>query len=234
MNPFALLADVILWVVYALVMAALAAVLFSWCRSLRMRGGTKGSNGVPQTGIKAVAVSHLKYKRVPHVLATEQEAIRLAERYGEDVTKARIAALLHDTTKKLDMEEQMALCRKYDIPLDELEQRALKLLHAKTGAAIARDVYGVDDDIYTAIFWHTTGHAHMTRLEKIIYLADYIEATRDFPGVEELRRVCYEEGLDAGMVLGLSMTVEEMKARGNPVHSATLAALADLKGTREI
>ena len=56
MNPFALLADVILWVVYALVMAALAAVLFSWCRSLRMRGGTKGSNGVPQTGIKAVAI----------------------------------------------------------------------------------------------------------------------------------------------------------------------------------
>ena len=184
--------------------------------------------------LRAVAVSHLKYKRVPHVLATEQEAIRLAERYGEDVTKARVAALLHDTTKKLDMEEQMALCRKYDIPLDELEQHALKLLHAKTGAAIARDVYGVDDDIYTAIFWHTTGHAHMTRLEKIIYLADYIEATRDFPGVEELRRVCYEEGLDAGMVLGLTMTVEDMEARGNPVHSATLAALADLKGTREI
>ena len=184
--------------------------------------------------LRAVAVSHLKYKRVPHVLATEQEAIRLAERYGEDVTKARVAALLHDTTKKLDMEEQMALCRKYDIRLDELEQKALKLLHAKTGAAIARDVYGVDDDIYTAIFWHTTGHARMTRLEKIIYLADYIEATRDFPGVEELRRVCYEEGLDAGMVLGLSMTVEEMKARGNPVHSATLAALADLNGTREI
>ncbi len=68
---------------------------------------------------------------------TEQEAIRLARRYGADETDARIAALLHDCTKKLDMEQQLALCRRYDIRLDELEQHALKLLHAKTGAAVA-------------------------------------------------------------------------------------------------
>lgn len=82
--------------------------------------------------LRPIALSYLKPKRMPHVLGTEQEAVRLAERYGADVTKARIAALLHDCTKKLDMDEQLALCRHYGIPLDELEQKALKLLHSKT------------------------------------------------------------------------------------------------------
>ena len=179
--------------------------------------------------LRPVALSYLKHKRIPHVLGTEQEAVRLAERYGADVEKARVAALLHDCTKKLTMEEQMELCRKYGIQLDELEQKALKLLHAKTGAAIARDVFGVDDDIYTAIWYHTTGHANMTKLEKIIYLADYIEPSRDFPGVEELRSVCYED-LDKGLLKGLEMTIEEMTAMGNPVHHATIEARDALKG----
>ena len=187
---------------------------------------------LPLEQLRPVALSYLKNQRIPHVLGTEQEAIRLAEHYGADVHKARVAALLHDCTKKLGMEDQMALCSRYQIALDQLEQNALKLLHAKTGAAIARDVFGVDDEIYTAIYWHTTGHAHMTQMEKILYLADYIEPTRDFPGVDQLRKVCYES-LDAGMIMGLSMTVEDMKERGNPVHSATLAALKDLKGTEE-
>ena len=178
--------------------------------------------------LRPVALSYLKHKRIPHVLGTEQEAIRLAIRYGADVEKARVAALLHDCTKKLEMEEQMALVRKYDIPLDELEQKALKLLHAKTGAEIARDVFGVDDEIYRAIQWHTTGRADMSLLEKVMYLADYIEPTRDFPGVDELRRTVYED-LDRGLAMGLSMTVEEMHERGNPVHSATLAALKYLE-----
>ena len=179
--------------------------------------------------LRPVALSYLKHKRIPHVLGTEQEAIRLAERYGADVEKARRAALLHDCTKKLDREEQLALCRRYGIQLDELEQKALKLLHSKTGAAIARDVFGVDDDIYSAIWYHTTGHAHMTKLEKIIYLADYIEPSRDFPGVDTLRKVCYED-LDKGLLLGLEMTIEEMTAMGNPVHRATLEARDWLKG----
>lgn len=179
--------------------------------------------------LRPVALSYLKHKRIPHVLGTEQEAIRLAERYGADVEKARRAALLHDCTKKLDMEEQLALCRRYGIQLDELEQKALKLLHSKTGAAIARDVFGVDDDIYSAIWYHTTGHAGMTKLEKIIYLADYIEPSRDFPGVDKLRKVCYED-LDRGLLMGLEMTIEEMTSMGNPVHHATIEAREALKG----
>ena len=109
---------------------------------------------LPLSQLRPVALSYLKHRRIPHVLGTEQEAVRLAERYGGDVEKARVAALLHDCTKKLDMEEQLALCKQYGIELDELEQQALKLLHAKTGAAIARDVFGVDDEIYSAIWYH--------------------------------------------------------------------------------
>ena len=184
---------------------------------------------LPLRALRPVALSYLKHKRIPHVLGTEQEAIRLAERYGADVEKARVAALLHDCTKKLDMDEQLALCRHYGIQLDELERQALKLLHAKTGAAIARDVFGVDDEVYRAIWWHTTGHAGMTLLEKIMYLADYIEPSRDFPGVDKLRAVCYKD-LDEGLLMGLEMTIEEMTSMGNPVHHATIEARDALKG----
>ena len=184
---------------------------------------------LPLDQLRPVALSYLRHKRIPHVLGTEQEAIRLAERYGADVEKARVAALLHDCTKKLDMDEQLALCRHYGIQLDELERRALKLLHAKTGAAVARDVFGVDDEIYRAIWWHTTGHANMTLLEKIIYLADYIEPSRDFPGVDKLRAVCYKD-LNEGLLTGLEMTIEEMTGMGNPVHRATIEARDALKG----
>ncbi|WP_295858229.1 bis(5'-nucleosyl)-tetraphosphatase (symmetrical) YqeK [uncultured Oscillibacter sp.] len=184
---------------------------------------------LPPEKLRPTALSFLKHARIPHVLGTEQEAVRLALRYGADVDRARTAALLHDCTKRLEMDEQLALCAQYGIELDELEQQALKLLHAKTGAAVARDRFGVDDEIYSAIFWHTTGHADMTLLEKVIYLADYIEPTRSFPGVGALRAACYED-LDKGLLMGLEMTVEEMKERGNPVHSATLAAIEYLKG----
>ena len=198
-----------------------------------LRQGLYGTNAdlkhLSISQLRPVALSYLKHKRIPHVLGTEQEAIRLAERYGVDVEKARVAALLHDCTKKLDMESQLALCDHYGIELDELEQVSLKLLHSKTGAALARDVFGVDEEIYNAIWWHTTGHANMTLLEKIIYLADYIEPSRDFPGVDKLRSVCYKD-LNEGLLLGLEMTIREMTDMGNPVHRATLEARDALKG----
>lgn len=173
--------------------------------------------------LRPIALSYLKPKRMPHVLGTEQEAVRLARQYGADETQARIAALLHDCTKKLDMDQQLALCRQYGIPLDDLEQHALKLLHAKTGAAIARDVFGVDDAVYRAIYWHTTGHADMTLLEKIIYLADYIEPSRDFPGVDDLRRAVHAD-LDRGLLKALDDSIRDMQQWGNPVHHNTLDA----------
>ena len=176
-----------------------------------------------------IALSYLKAKRCAHVLGTAATAVKLAEKYGADVHRAEVAGLLHDCTKKLSMPEQLALCEKYGIALDALEKKALKLLHAKTGAALARDVFGVDDEIYNAILWHTTGKPDMTVLEKVIYLADFIEPTRDFPGVDALRRTVWED-LDRGLLMGLEMTVEEMEEMGNPIHVNTLAARDYLKG----
>ena len=107
--------------------------------------------------------------------------------------------------------------------LENLEQNALKLLHAKTGAAIARDVFAVDDAVYRAIYWHTTGHADMTLLEKIIYLADYIEPSRDFPGVDDLRQAVHAD-LDRGLLKALDDSIQDMRQWGNPVHHNTLDA----------
>lgn len=173
--------------------------------------------------LRCVALSYLKPKRMAHVLGTEAEAVRLARRYGVDEREARTAALLHDCTKNLMLPEQLALCEKYGVRLDEMQTWALKLQHAITGAEVARDVFGVSDAVYEAIRWHTTGKADMKKLEKVIYLADYIEPTRDFPGVEELRRAVYED-LDRGLLLGLQMSVQEMENWGNPVHEDTLHA----------
>ena len=181
--------------------------------------------------LRPIALSYLKPKRMSHVLGTEQEAAFLAEKYGADVTAARIAALLHDCTKKLDLPQQLSLCRHYAIPLDEMERNYLKLLHSKTGAAVARDRFGVSDEIYNAIFYHTTGKADMTLLEKIIYLADYIEPSRSFPGVEELRTAVHED-LDRGLCRALADSIVELQGYGSPVHPNTQEALSYIQ--REI
>ncbi|MCI9001737.1 MAG: nicotinate (nicotinamide) nucleotide adenylyltransferase [Oscillibacter sp.] len=195
-------------------------------------GTTADLKSLPLERLRPVALSCLHHRRIPHVLGTEQEAIHLAERWGGDVAKARRAALLHDCTKKLSLAEQLEVAERFQVPLDEMERREIKLLHAKTGAGIAETVFGTDEEITNAIRWHTTGRGGMTLLEKIIYLADYIEPTRSFPGVEKLRRVCYED-LDAGLLLGLEMTIEEMEKRGASIHPKTLEARDALKGQRE-
>lgn len=180
--------------------------------------------------LRAAAQSYLKAKRIAHVLGTEEEAARLAERWGAEVLPARRAAILHDCTKYFTGPEQLKLCEKYGIVLDKLEQEIVKLQHAPTGAALARFVFGEEPAVCDAIRWHTTGRADMTLLEKIIYLADYIEPNRDFPGVEGLRRMAYDD-LDAAVLRGLEMTVAEMKERKLRVHPRTLEAAAFLRRT---
>lgn len=179
--------------------------------------------GLSPDQLRPIALSYLKPRRMPHVLGTEEEAVRLARQCGADETQARVAALLHDCTKKLAPEEQLALCRKYDIQLDELERQEPHLLHAKTGAALARDVFGVEDAVYWAIYWHTTGHADMTALEKVLYLADYIEPGRDFPGVEQLRRAVHAD-LETGLLQALNDSIQENTQRGRSVHHNTADA----------
>lgn len=207
----------------------LAPAVYGYILRERLYGTAADLKNLSLAQLRPVALSCLNPRRVPHVLGTEQEAIHLAERWGADVDKARRAALLHDCTKKLNLEEQLAVAERFHVPLDEMERREIKLLHAKTGAGIAETVFGTDGEITEAIRWHTTGRAHMTLLEKVIYLADYIEPTRDFPGVEALRRTCYQD-LDAGLLLGLEMTIREMEERGAPIHPRTLEARDALKG----
>ncbi len=173
--------------------------------------------------LRACSYYMMKQKRVPHVMGVEEEAAKLARRWGADETLARRAGALHDCTKYWTLEENTALCAKYGVALDELEQKAVKLLHSKTGACIAKYVFGEPEEVCQAIFWHTTAKEDMTLLEKIIYMADYIEPNRDFAGVERLRALSYKD-LDKALLLGVETTIQEMEERGLPIHKRTLMA----------
>ena len=182
--------------------------------------------------LREKAHAMLKPKRVPHVLGCEQEAVRLAERWGEDVYDAAAAGILHDITKKLTTAEQLILCDKYGIIIDMSVAGTDKTLHQITGAAVAYHEFGVSEKIRDAIRWHTTGKPEMTCLEKIIYLADYIEPNRCFDGVERIRALSYES-LDAAMEDGLRMTMEDLTSRGNPILEVSAQAYEWFKSRRE-
>lgn len=173
--------------------------------------------------LRAKVMPYLTEKRIAHVLGCENEAVSLANRWGEDPECAAVAGILHDITKKLSAEEQLKLCEKYGIINDAAEVANPKLLHAKTGAAFARELFGIEDDIYGAIRWHTTGKPDMTLLEKIIYLADFVEPTRNFPGVEELRELCFED-IDAAMAKGLEMSLEFIRSGGAEPYKDSVEA----------
>ena len=174
---------------------------------------------------------YLSWHRVAHVTGCESESVKLAMHYGEDAELAAEAAILHDITKKLKYDEQLILCREYGIICDKAQLENEKLLHALTGAALAADRFGVCEAVREAIRWHTTGKPDMSILEKIIYLADYIEPTRDFEGVEKLRELAYEN-LDEAMILGLEMGLEELSRCGIEPHKDSAEALNWYKNRR--
>lgn len=173
--------------------------------------------------LRKKAYALLKSNRVAHVVGTESEAVKLAMKWGEDPENAAEAAILHDITKKLSLSEQLILCDKYGIMNDAVEEHNVKLLHAKTGAAMAKELFNISNEVYEAIRWHTTGKTDMTLLEKIIYMADYIEPNRDFEGVEKLRELAYEN-LDAAMALGLKMSLEDIRSYGQEPYIASVEA----------
>lgn len=179
--------------------------------------------------LRCAAMSMLKRSRRAHVLGTEETAALLARRWGVDEETARRAALLHDCTKQLSGEQHEAIIRQYNIRLDPAEAGEVKLYHAITGAAVARHVFGVSKEIESAIRWHTTGKANMTTLEKIIYLADYIEPNRDFCDLTQMRELAVRD-LDAAMLLGLEMSIESLENRGVEVNSYSVQARDYLKG----
>lgn len=173
--------------------------------------------------LREKAHAMLKPNRVAHVIGVEAEAVKLANFWDEDPEDAAEAGILHDITKKLVLSDQLILCEKYGIINNIAETENVKLLHAKTGAALARDMFGISDRVYDAIRWHTTGKPDMNLLEKIVYMADYIEPNRDFEGVEKLRELAYEN-LDEALALGLEMSLEDIRSYGNEPFRDTIDA----------
>ena len=180
---------------------------------------------LPMDQLEQVVISLLKPSRVKHVLGCRDTAVELAKRWGADVTDAARAGILHDVTKAIDGPLQLTLCAAYGKLLDDFSKRYPKTLHALTGSMVAQRIFGENEAVVSAIEFHTTGRADMTLLEKIIYVADYMEPNRDFPGVERLRELAFTD-LDAALTLGLEMTLEHLGEQGVAVSPASRDALA--------
>lgn len=192
-------------------------------RKKGLYGTGRDYRNLPEAELRKVAVSLLKPQRVNHVLGCAETAVKLAKRYGADETVALRAGLLHDVTKAIDGEDQLLLVDKYDILISDFERKNPKLLHAKTGAAVAKYVFGESEEVVRAIYWHTTGKADMSLMEKIIYLADYMEPTRNFPGVEELRTLAFQN-LDRGLLMGFEMCIEELIRENKSLSTESVEA----------
>ena len=159
-----------------------------------------------------------------YVLGCRDTAAELARVWGANETDAARAGLLHDITKALDGPLQLTLCREYGKVLDEFSENNPKTLHALTGSMVAERIFGENEAVVAAIESHTTGKPAMNTLEKIIYVADYMEPNRDFPGVEELRRLAYTD-LDGALKLGLEMTLAMLREQKRQISPASSQAL---------
>lgn len=176
--------------------------------------------------------SAMQIKRYIHTLGVEGEAMKLAEIYGtkQDKQKAQIAGLLHDCAKDFPKDLQKRLCKEYKLKLDEETMQSAPLIHAPLGAEVAKREYQITDmEILDAIRYHTTGKPNMTLLEKIIYIADYIEPNREkFEGLEEARRLAYLD-LDLAMEFILQETIDYVAVKGRKPHPASKEALEHYK-----
>ncbi|AYO32260.1 HD domain-containing protein [Biomaibacter acetigenes] len=166
----------------------------------------------------------LKESRFKHSLGVMETSIILARRYGADVKKAGIAGLIHDCARDIPAESQLKMVENFGILLDDIEKLEPALIHGPLGAAIARKNFGVDDEeILNAVRLHTTGDKNMTLLEKIIFLSDYIEPGRCFPGVEDLRVKAFKD-LDEAMISAYDSTIKYVTERESLLHPRTVCA----------
>ena len=188
------------------------------------------SRGLYQDPMLAHLQKSLSKDRYRHTLGVEQTAVKLAQCYGEDVEKARVAALLHDCARCLDSAEMRRLVG------ERVGGTALRaLMHAPAGASLAKQRYGITDEaILSAIRWHTTGHEGMSQLEKIVYLADFIEPNRpNYPGLDELRQEAFRN-LDRAVRMAAENTMRYVRARGLEPDENTIKMLSGQKPTEEI
>jgi len=177
----------------------------------------------------ALVEREMPAKRWRHTLGVIDAAVALAERFGGDAEKARIAAVLHDVAKYWPVERQReAIALDGDAAgLDTLLYDK-ELWHSHAGAYVARRDFGVDDDeVLDAIRYHTSGRPGMTQLEKIVCLADYIEPGRDFPGVDRLRELS-ERSLEEALVAGFDGTLRFLIDQGKRIYPLTVLTRNDL------
>ena len=187
--------------------------------------------------IKKKLKKKLDKERYHHTLGVASTAVCMAMRYEVDLETANLAGLLHDCAKCIPDDEKYELCAKYDISLSDVELQNPSLLHAKLGAYIARDKYDVkDQEILDAITWHTTGKADMTTLEKIIFIADYIEPGRTKQkNLAQIRKTAFID-LDETVYLITRDTLEYLSNTPKMIDKNTREAYeyyADLHSIKE-
>lgn len=167
---------------------------------------------------------NLSEKKVAHSLSVSDTAVALAAKYGENVESARIAALVHDCAKDMKAEELIRIARDYGAQLDDVFLNNPTILHGLVGSIIAREIMSIEDeDILNAICYHTTGRKNMSTLEKIIYIADYTEPLREFPGVEQVRVLCSVD-LDAAVLKSLENVIIYVIGEKQLLHIDTIDA----------
>lgn len=167
---------------------------------------------------------HLTEKRFYHSQCVARCAAELAERFGADVEKARLAGILHDIMKDTDAEEQLKIMQQFGIMLTQAQQGSPKLWHAPSGAAYIRYILGVDDpEVVDAVACHTGGKSGMGLLDKVLFVADYISADRDYPGVERMRELA-KSSLEEAIVEGIAFTVQEKTGERVPLDPQSICA----------
>lgn len=163
----------------------------------------------------------LKDQRFNHVLRVEQTAIKLAKQYNVDIEKASIAGLCHDYAKQRPDQDFIDEIHRCGLT-PELLNYGNAIWHGVVGAELIKDELGIwDEDILNAVRHHTTGAAKMSPLEQVIYMADYIEPARDFPGVDKARSITAKD-LGAGVAYQTKQTLEYLVERNSPVYPTTL------------
>lgn len=172
--------------------------------------------------IKKKLKNELDESRYEHTIGVMDTAACLAMRYGADLTQALVAGLLHDCAKCIPNDKKLKLCRKNGIEVTPFEEKAPFLLHAKLGAWMAEHEYHVSDPaILSAIACHTTGKTDMSLLDKIVFIADYIEPGRNkAPGLPEIRRLSFTD-IDQALIRILSDTLDYLASSNDPIDPAT-------------
>ncbi|MDQ0192025.1 bis(5'-nucleosyl)-tetraphosphatase (symmetrical) YqeK [Paenibacillus wynnii] len=176
--------------------------------------------------IEAVS-AQMPDKRWKHTLGVMESAVKLAGRYGADPERAETAAILHDVAKYWAVERMRKIIEEHALSKDLLSHDK-QLWHAEVGAFVAEKEYGIHDpEVLDAIRYHTSGREGMGLLEKIVCLADYIEPGRDFPGVDQIRKLA-KVSLEEGLVAGFDSTIRVLLEKRRIVFPLTVLARNDL------